>query len=157
MNPCPCGYLGDGTDRCRCGEGRVRQYRNRISGPLLDRFDIHIEVPQVPYAELVDKPCETSGEALSALIAAARARQRARGVLNARLDERSVWELAANDRDSRRLLAAAQERWHLSARSIVRVLRVTRTLADLAGVEEPGKAELAEALSLRLLDRPTPG
>jgi magnesium chelatase family protein len=155
MNPCPCGYLGDGTDRCRCGELRVRQYRGRISGPLLDRFDLQIEVPQIPFAELADdRPVPPAAE-LALSVARARERQTERGALNARLGEREVWRQVALDAPARRLLARAQERWQLSARSIVRMLKVARTLADLAGRPDPGVDEIAEALQLRRLDRPT--
>jgi magnesium chelatase family protein len=154
MNPCPCGYLGDGSDRCRCGETRVRQYRGRISGPLLDRFDLQIEVPQIPFSELAsEKPVPPAAE-LALVVARARERQFARGALNARLGEREVWQQVALDVPSRRLLAKAQERWQLSARSIVRMLKVARTLADLAERPDPGVDEISEALQLRRLDRP---
>jgi magnesium chelatase family protein len=154
MNPCPCGYLGDGTDRCRCGAHRVRQYRNRISGPLLDRFDLQIEVPQVAYAELATQQPTPSCAELREAVARARERQLQRGSLNARLGEKDVWARVQLDPAGERLLAEAQARWQLSARSIVRILKVTRTLADLAGAAEAGIAELSEALQLRRLDRP---
>jgi magnesium chelatase family protein len=154
MNPCPCGYLGDGTDRCRCGMARVRQYRSRISGPLLDRFDLHIEVPQVAFSELCAEPPESGGSDWRQCIDQARQRQLARGTLNAGLGERAVWDQVRLKRDARRLLAGAQTRWQLSARSVVRILKVTRTLADLAGADEPELAHVAEALQLRRLDRP---
>ena len=154
MNPCPCGYLGDGSDRCRCGELRVRQYRGRTSGPLLDRFDLQIEVPQIPFTELASEKPVPPADELAASVARARARQAARGALNARLGEREVWQQVTLDVASRRLLAKAQERWQLSARSIVRMLKVARTLADLAGRPEPGVDEVSEALQLRRLDRP---
>jgi len=153
MNPCPCGFLGDGTDRCQCGAGRVGQYRSRISGPLLDRFDLHIEVPRVPYAELAAEPSDPGGEALGLMVARARQRQLARGELNARLGERAVFEHVELDRAASRLLAEAQEHWQLSARSVVRILKVARSLADLTGAAQPGVAELSEALQLRRLDR----
>ena len=154
MNPCPCGYLGDGSDRCRCGELRVRQYRGRISGPLLDRFDLQIEVPQIPFTELASDRPVPPAEELALSVARARERQLARGALNARLGEREVWRQVTLDAPSRRLLARAQERWQLSARSIVRTLKVARTLADLAGRPEPAVDEISEALQLRRLDRP---
>jgi magnesium chelatase family protein len=153
MNPCPCGYLGDGTDRCRCGDARVRQYRSRISGPLLDRFDLHIEVPQVAFRELaaLSAPC---GERLRHEVECARARQLDRGPVNARLSEREVLSGVRLDAPASRLLAEAQRRWQLSTRSVVRLLKVARTLADLAGRDAPGSDELSEALQLRRLDRP---
>jgi magnesium chelatase family protein len=154
MNPCPCGYLGDGSDRCRCGETRVRQYRGRISGPLLDRFDLQIEVPQIPFTELASEQPVPPAAELARLVARARERQLARGALNARLGEREVWQQIVLDAPSRRLLAKAQERWSLSARSIVRMLKVAKTLADLAERPDPGVDEISEALQLRRLDRP---
>lgn len=156
MNPCPCGYRGDGTDRCRCGHARVQAYRNRISGPLLDRFDLHIEVPQLPWTELAAERMAPTAVELAAEVERARAVQRARGSLNARLGERAVWEAIEPDRGARRLLGEAQERWRLSARSVVRILKLTRTLADLAGRAQPGVDEMSEALGLRFLDRPPP-
>lgn len=157
MNPCPCGYLGDGTDRCRCGSSRIRQYRSRISGPLLDRFDLHIDVPQVAYGELSAAPPAGAGAELRGVVARARNRQLERGALNARLGEREILASTALDRASRRLIADAQDRWQLSARSIVRILRVAKTLADLADRDRPGIDEVAEALQLRSLDRRSPG
>jgi len=154
MNPCPCGYLGDGSDRCRCGPSRVQQYRNRISGPLLDRFDLQIEVPQVAYRELAASAVRPGAAALRSDVLRARERQRARGSLNAELGEREVWEQIVLDAAATRLLADVQERWRLSARSVVRILKLTRTLADLAGKAEPDSGELSEALQLRRLDRP---
>jgi len=153
MNPCPCGFLGDGSDRCLCGASRVQQYRGRISGPLLDRFDLHIEVPQVPLGEVgVTSPALLESE-LAGAVARARDRQRERGPLNARLPEREVWRSIRLDAATSRLLAMAQSRWHLSARSVVRVLRVARTLADLDDADSPRTEHLSEALRLRLLDR----
>jgi magnesium chelatase family protein len=154
MNPCPCGYLGDGSDRCRCGTHRVQQYRGRISGPLLDRFDLQIEVPQVALCELATETPTEAATALQHSVAAARERQLQRGSLNSTLGEREVWQRVPLTADARRLLARAQQHWHLSARSIVRLLRVTRTLTDLADRDQPGVAELSEALQLRRLDRP---
>jgi magnesium chelatase family protein len=153
MNPCPCGYLGDGTDRCQCGAARISQYRSRISGPLLDRFDLHIEVPQVTFSELRAEPAAAARD-LQQQVSEARQRQLARGGLNARLGERAIWDLVELDADASRLIADAQTRWQLSARSIVRILKVARTLADLGGDDAPGVAHIAEALQLRRLDRP---
>ena len=155
MNPCPCGFLGDGTDRCHCGDTRVRQYRGRISGPLLDRFDLQIEVPQLPFNELVDERPVPPAAELALTVSRARERQLGRGSLNARLGEREIWQQVVLDVPSRRLLARAQERWQLSARSIVRVLKVAMTLADLAGRPAPGIDDISEALQLRRLDRLT--
>jgi len=154
MNPCPCGYHGDGSDRCRCGLPRVHQYRGRISGPLLDRFDLHIEVPQVAFASLVDVGSGPRAAGLIAAVRAARQRQAARGGLNARLGERQIPGLCRPGTAAARLIAEAQDRWQLSTRSVVRILKLSRTLADLAGRDQPGVDEVAEALKLRCLDRP---
>jgi len=154
MNPCPCGYLGDGTDRCHCGWARIRQYRSRISGPLLDRFDLHIEIPQVAYPELAAPPSNSDGQDLRCAVGRARKRQAERGVLNARLSEREVLTDVRLDSVASRLLAEAQERWRFSTRSVVRILKVAKTLADLANRNQPGIDELSEALQLRRLDRP---
>jgi magnesium chelatase family protein len=154
MNPCPCGYLGDGTDRCRCGAAKIQQYRSRISGPLLDRFDLHIEVPQVPYRELAGSPAGPASRELRIEVIAARQRQLGRGTINARLGEREIFAAVRLDSQASKLLADAQQRWQLSARSVVRIMKLARTLADLAARDQPGIDQLSEALKLRLLDRP---
>jgi len=157
MNPCFCGYLGDGTDRCRCTPGRLEQYRSRISGPLLDRFDLHIEVPRVPFTDIAE-PTETSeSAALRAAVVAARHLQleRSGGRLNARLDTRALWRVVTLGVAQRTLLKRAAERWQLSARSSLRVLKVARTIADLAGSASVAAEHVAEALQLRCRDRST--
>jgi magnesium chelatase family protein len=154
MNPCPCGHLGDPSGRCRCGAARVRNYRGRISGPLLDRFDLHVEVPQIAFRELLAGHATTCGETLRRQVTVARQTQLARGNLNAVLDEKAVWRDVDPAGESARLLRQAQERWQLSARSIVRILKVARTIADIAGRAAPGPDEISEALQLRRLDGP---
>ncbi len=151
MNPCPCGYLGDGTDRCLCSPTQVERYRARISGPLLDRFDLHVEVPRVPSQTLLSD----AGSApwpWDALGAARRA-QHSRGQLNAMLDGDGLRHAALLDQPSRQLLIQAAERWLLSARALIRVMRVARTVADLEQAPRVTAAHLSEALALRLLDR----
>jgi magnesium chelatase family protein len=157
MNPCPCGYLGDGTDRCRCGPARISQYRSRISGPMLDRFDLHIEVPQVAYRELAGNQTGPACGDLKCAVRSARRRQQKRGTTNARLGERDVLAGVSVDSAAAKLLTDAQERWRLSARSVVRILKVARTLADLAERDDPGVDEISEALHLRRLDRRSSG
>jgi magnesium chelatase family protein len=155
MNPCPCGHLGDGSDRCRCSQTRLAHYRARLSGPLLDRFDMHVEVPRVPFEETrrINPVGETA--AAAARVASARAAQYRRSrMLNAHLRHRELIELAALDRAASTLLNRAAERWRLSARSCDRVLKVSRTIADLAGLNVVGAAQVAEAIQLRCLDRP---
>ena len=155
MNPCPCGRLGDGTDRCQCTGVRVQTYRARISGPLLDRFDMHVEVPAVPFAALTGSAAGGETAALRERVAAVRERQlAARGTLNARLSDAALWQALALDDAARELLKRAAERWQLSARSTVRILRVARTIADLADAARVADAHVAEALQLRCLDRP---
>ena len=155
MNPCPCGYLGDGSDRCRCSETRVARYRGRLSGPLLDRFDMHVEVPRVPFEDTrsVNPLGETA--AAAARVAAARAAQETRQqTLNAHLSHRDLNEVAGVNNAGSTLLSRAAERWKLSARSCDRILKVSRTIADLAGAAAVGAAHVAEAIQLRCLDRP---
>ena len=153
MNPCPCGFLGDGTERCRCSAANVYRYRSRISGPLLDRFDLQVEVPPVSVAELTTALPESDNEAIRRRVESARARQMRRGMPNSRLSERDVMAGAQLDTAARRLLATAQARWRLSPRGVVRALRVATTIADLAGRTRPGVTEISEALHLRRFDR----
>jgi magnesium chelatase family protein len=154
MNPCPCGFLGDGTDRCKCTPGKLEQYRSRISGPLLDRFDMHIEVPRVPFADIAEPTSGGESGELRAVVERARATQLARsGKLNARLDARALWRVVTLGAAERSLLKRAAERWELSARSLLRVLKVARTLADIAATETVAVVHVAEALQLRCRDR----
>ena len=149
MNPCPCGHLGDPGGRCRCTPEQVQRYRARLSGPLLDRIDLHVEVPVLPSG------APASGE-VRERVAEAAARQRERGAPNARLSGPALEAACALDAESRALLAAAVSRLGLSARAHHRILRVARTIADLAGKETIATAHLAEALGYRQLDRPLP-
>jgi magnesium chelatase family protein len=159
MNPCPCGWLGDASDQCRCTPPILDRYRARVSGPLLDRIDLHVEVPRVPVTALAE---EAEGGETSAVVRArvlvARARQgerlRGRGiVLNAHIAGREVRRLCRIDARGRRLLEAASDRLALSARAYTRILRVARTIADLAGADQITTSHLAEAIQYRSLDR----
>jgi magnesium chelatase family protein len=154
MNPCFCGYLGDGTDRCKCTPYKLEQYRGRISGPLLDRFDLHVEVPRVSFADIAD-PAATgeSTELRDAVMAARRVQLERAGRVNARLDARTVWRVVALGSAQRALLKRAADRWQLSARSSMRVLKVARTIADLARSDAVTTEHVAEALQLRCRDR----
>jgi magnesium chelatase family protein len=154
MNPCHCGYLGDGTDRCRCTPSKLEQYRGRISGPLLDRFDLHVEVPRVSFADITEPPEGGESAALRDTVLEARGAQLERaGKLNARLDSRALWRAVNLGAEQRALLKRAAERWQLSARSSLRVLKVARTIADLAGNAAVTTEHVAEALQLRCRDR----
>jgi len=151
MNPCPCGYLGDESGQCSCSADRVAAYRGRISGPLLDRIDLCIEVARPPRDLLRGPapPAEKSAEVQQRIIAA-RERQLARdGVCNARLPAAAAEKSCRPDAQGWSLLDAAAERFGLSVRAYQRILRVARTIADLAGVERIETSHVAEAISLR--------
>jgi magnesium chelatase family protein len=152
-NPCPCGYLGDPRHECRCVAGAVERYRNRISGPLLDRIDLHVDVPAVTLGELRGGGGEASG-AVRDRVTAARQRQMERGgVVNAALGPGEVKETCRLDPKASGLVTRAFEALGLSARAFNRVLKVARTLADLAGREQLGPEQIAEAIQYRTLDR----
>lgn len=154
MNPCPCGYLGDASGRCRCTEEQVRRYRSRLSGPLLDRIDMHVEVPAVPRAVLRESASaapETT--VVRERVHAARLRQQRRGRLNHLLRGRDLATHCPLEPAARSLLEQAHERLGLSARAYHRVLRVARTIADLDGIGTIGVAQISEAVSYRILDR----
>ena len=156
MNPCPCGYLGDPVKRCRCTSEQVQRYRGRISGPILDRIDMHVEVPPVPkdvlYGERV--VAEETSAVVRARVEEARAWQLERaGKPNHLLVSREVDEFCAVDRAGRQLLSQAVDRLGLSARAYHRILRVARTIADLARSETIELPHLSEAIGYRRLDR----
>jgi magnesium chelatase family protein len=166
MNPCPCGYLGDPAHDCRCGPPLVERYRRKISGPLLDRIDMQVLVPAQSYTRLRPANSDSSvGESnessavVAERVARARERQRLRfprrapTPFNASLDRKALEKCARLDPESERFLARAFEQLALSARSMDRVLRVARTLADLEGADRLSLAHLAEALHYRTLDR----
>jgi len=156
MNPCPCGWLGDSSGRCHCTSDQVRNYRARVSGPLLDRIDLQIEVPAVAHAELLT-PGHGDGEASAQVrvrVEAARARQLARsGVPNFRLGSKEIERVCVLERADRRLLELAMQKLGLSARAAHRILKVARTIADLDDSEAIGSAHLSEAIQYRCLDR----
>jgi len=156
MNPCPCGWQGDPSGRCHCTVDQVRNYRARVSGPLLDRIDLHVEVPTVPQAELLaSHPGDgDSSVEVRARVEQARARQMARdGVSNARLDAKTIERVCRLRDADRRLLEQAMHKLALSARAAHRILKVARTIADLDDSREIRTDHLSEAIQYRCLDR----
>ena len=158
MNPCPCGYHGDPTHQCSCRSDQKARYQARVSGPMLDRIDVHVEVPAVPYADLRQGRAGESSASMRERVLAARAVQRHRygddgphcnaELSGALLDAHCELDSAGHD-----LMEAAVNRLALSARACARVLRMARTIADMQGKERIDTAHLAEAVSLRVLDR----
>lgn len=154
MNPCPCGYSGHPTIDCQCTPSQVLRYRAKISGPLLDRFDLHVEVPAQAGDVLLGTGPEGENSArVRTRVRAARDRQQARGWLNAELSGQALRQACTLTPDSERMLVSALERLGLSARAFHRVLRLARTLADLEGAEAIARAHLVEALGYRQMDR----
>lgn len=158
MNPCPCGYRGHPRIECQCTPQQVARYQGKLSGPLLDRFDLHVEVPVQQGDVLVQRhgQGETSAKVRERVIAA-RARQLARGDINATLSGQALQEACRLDEAGERLVTQAIERLGLSARALHRILRVARTIADLAGEEALAQSHLVEALGYRKLDRQPSG
>lgn len=155
MNPCPCGYAGDPSGRCQCSPVRIARYLERVSGPLLDRIDIQVEVPRetdwLQHGQ--DEQLESSAM-VSVRVAEARRRQLARqGCLNARLGASGIGTHIPLGREAAALLEQAFARFRISPRVCHRLLRMARTIADLAGVEQVGSGDVAEALGLRRMDR----
>jgi magnesium chelatase family protein len=153
LHGCPCGFFGDPTRECRCTGGIIQRYLGKISGPLLDRIDLHIEVPAVPYQELRAKDEGATSAQIAERVESARAIQRARGFYNAHIPVRVLRSLCALDDSGERTLEMAVRRMGLSARAHDRILKVARTVADLEGVERIAAKHLAEAVQYRSLDR----
>ncbi len=158
MNPCPCGYLGDPRHECRCTVPQVQRYRSRISGPLLDRIDLHIEVPALTIDELRSAEQGESSAHIRSRVESARAVQAARlngtaATCNARMHHRQIRGHCAIGREQGDLLQQAMEELSLSARAYDRILKVARTIADLAAEPQIGTSHLLEAIQYRSLDR----
>lgn len=159
MNPCPCGYYGDPTHHCVCTPGQIQRYMNKISGPLLDRIDIQCEIQAVPFSELSQmQPGEPSERIRERVISARRIQEERfkpyKGIYcNAQMTERMLHTFAEPDTASLNMLRIAMERLKLSARAYSRILKVARTIADLAGSEKVQSQHIAEAIGYRNLDR----
>ena len=153
MNPCACGFYGDATRECRCTPGMIQRYLGKISGPLLDRIDIHIEVPAVAYQELRSKGVSEASAGIRTRVQRARAVQQARGYDNSRMPSRLIRKQCALDDAGERTLEMAVRRMGLSARAHDRILKVARTIADLGESECVSAKHVAEGVQYRSLDR----
>jgi len=154
MNPCPCGYHGDRRGRCTCTPNQINRYRGRISGPLLDRIDMHVQVDALPIKELQSVPDGETSEVVKHRVSAAHALQSQRqGRCNAQLTGKLLHSHCAIDSSCQSLLTMAMDKLKLSARAYDRILRLARTLADLQGLETIGTPQISEALAYRSLDR----
>ncbi len=158
MNPCPCGYLTDSRKSCTCSLAEIQRYRARLSGPLLDRIDLHVEVPAVPYEDLRTQTAGRSSKAIRETVSAARAIQTERFKksacrTNADLSGRELDCYCKLSAETHAFLGEAVTTLHLSARAYTRVLRIARTIADLESVEDLTITHVAEAINYRVLDR----
>lgn len=158
MNPCPCGYFGDRVHTCRCTPQQIRRYQSKISGPLLDRIDLHIEVPSVKYRALSEKETGESSAEVKKRVSGARDLQKKRfganGVLcNAGMTEKQIRKFCQIDEEAHKLIEMAIEKLGLSARAVNRILKVSRTIADLENDQSIRTSHVAEAIQYRSLDR----
>lgn len=159
LNPCPCGYFTDPRHECSCSPQQIQKYMSKISGPLLDRIDIHVEVPALSYDELAGKSAGPDSAAMRAQVAAARALQydRFRGekkiFCNAHMESRHLKNFCEIDGSSMTLLKTAIDKMGLSARAFDRIHKVARTIADLDGKDKIMQPHIAEAIHYRSLDR----
>jgi magnesium chelatase family protein len=158
MNPCPCGFLGDPKRECRCSSLQIQRYRSKISGPLMDRIDIHLEVPPVPYKALSGPSDGVSSEQILARVVRAREIQnrrfkRSKIHTNSGMNSRQIRQFCSIDEQSSRLLEKAMNRFGLSARAYARILKIARTIADLEGIADIGVSHVGEAIQYRTLDR----
>jgi magnesium chelatase family protein len=161
MNPCPCGYFSDPNHECTCTYAKIHRYRSKISGPLMDRIDIHVEVPGVPYKDLASQQDATTSADIRERMKMARAIQsqrlgRTKIHCNAQMNSRQIRRYCTVERDSHKLLEAAIDKLGISARAYNRILRIGRTIADLEHAEKIGANHVSEAIQYRSLDRRTP-
>jgi len=160
MNPCPCGHFSDPHHECTCHDTKIHRYRSKISGPLMDRIDIHVEVPAVPYKDLASQNNATTSADIREHMNRVRAiqserLQRTQIHCNAQMNNRQIKRYCPVDRDSHSLLEAAIDKLGLSARAYNRILRIGRTIADLEGAEDIAAHHVSEAIQYRSLDRST--
>jgi magnesium chelatase family protein len=158
MNPCPCGYLGDTRKTCRCSLGQIHKYQSKISGPVLDRIDIHIEVPALSFQTLTSQEPAENSATIRNRVCECRKVQRSRYRLrpyktNSQMSPKDIKEFATPDLQGRKLIEMAMKELHLSAKAYYKVLKISRTVADLAGCEQIQAEHIAEAIQYRSLDR----
>jgi magnesium chelatase family protein len=159
MNPCPCGHLGNTTQKCVCSPQKIKNYISKLSGPLLDRIDIHVRVSSLPYEDLIKKDGEQSSAQMRDKVLKAREIQQKRfadrkGIYcNANMESKDIREYCILEKGCEETLKNAIERLGLSARAYDRILKLSRTIADLKGTELISKADIAEAVQYRGLDR----
>jgi len=159
MNPCPCGYLGHPAKRCRCHLHQIQKYQNRISGPILDRIDLHVDVPHVPFQTLQQDDAVEPSAVIRERILTARKTQQIRFAssrhvkVNALMTPSEIKRFAEPDKEGKRLLESALKQLNLSARAYFKVLKIARTISDLAGCEQIQSEHIAEAIQYRNLDR----
>lgn len=161
MNPCPCGYLGDPKHACRCSPRQIHHYRSRISGPLLDRIDIHVEVPAIAYKDLRGVVASEPSSAIRKRVSRARLRQteryaKDRLVCNAQMGNRQIRKHCQLSKETDRLLENVVDKLGMSARTHNRILKIARTIADLEASESTMEQHVAEAIQYRCLDRKMP-
>lgn len=158
MNPCPCGYLSDAKRACRCSLGQIQKYQMRISGPILDRMDLHVEVPALAYSEMQRSEAIETSASIRQRVVTCRQRQSNRfkthaSKTNATMKPKDIKHFCALDEEGRKLLETALKELHLSARAYYKILKVSRTIADLSNQDRIATAHLAEAIQYRFLDR----
>jgi magnesium chelatase family protein len=152
LNPCPCGYYGDSSKRCLCSAAQVYKYQKRLSGPLLDRIDLHIEVPRLSYEKIASEAKAESSELIRIRVSAARQVQYARlgaAKTNSEMGVVEIRKFCKLGDAENQLLSVATEKYNLSGRSVHRLLKIARTIADLAGSQAITVAHLAESLQYR--------
>ena len=153
MNPCACGWLGEPSGRCHCTSEQVRRYRNRISGPLLDRIDMHVEVPRLSFDEMNGPRGECSAAVRERVIGTRNRQLQRNNALNSRLTHRQMEDVCALNKPGQLLLQQAIEKLQLSARTHRRILKLARTIADMAASEHITAGHLSEAINYRCMDR----